>query len=154
MILAKDRELTEVLNELAKAKGLLAKLGFPEQLRNLYLIGLITTPLQNSALKSKTTKILKAFELEQSKSAWKVQIEKEKSLKSLARSLTVWLNFLLENPGSCGCNVTEFTGEVDRSGGGVGGANEILVNNGKRDSLPSRGVGVDGPWRGLKRQKD
>ncbi|KAL2553480.1 Uncharacterized protein Fot_07099 [Forsythia ovata] len=29
MIQAKDRELTEVLNELAKAKGLLAKLGVP-----------------------------------------------------------------------------------------------------------------------------
>ncbi|KAL2493544.1 Cytidylyltransferase-like domain-containing protein [Forsythia ovata] len=29
MIHAKDRELTEVLNELAKAKGLLAKLGVP-----------------------------------------------------------------------------------------------------------------------------
>ncbi|KAL2552473.1 calmodulin binding [Forsythia ovata] len=54
----------------------------------------------------------------------------------------------------CGCNVAEFTGEVDKSGGGVGGAKEILVNNGKRDSLPSRGVGVDGPWRGPKRQKD
>ncbi|KAL2495387.1 hypothetical protein Fot_39144 [Forsythia ovata] len=30
MIQAKDRELTEVSNELAKAKGLLAKLGVPE----------------------------------------------------------------------------------------------------------------------------
>ncbi|KAL2474072.1 calmodulin binding [Forsythia ovata] len=101
--------------------------------------------LQNSALKSKTAKRLKAFELEQSNSARKVQIEKEKSLKSLARFLTVWLNFLFENPGSCGCNVAKFTEEVDGSGGGVGGAKEILVNNGKRDSLPSRGVGVDGP---------
>ncbi|KAL2515654.1 Hexosyltransferase [Forsythia ovata] len=96
--------------------------------------------LQNSALKSKTARRLKAFELEQSKSARKVQIEKEKSLKSLVRSLTVWLNFLFENHGSCGCNVAEFTGEVDGSGGDVGGAKEILVNNRKRDSLPSRGV--------------
>ncbi|KAL2515502.1 calmodulin binding [Forsythia ovata] len=110
--------------------------------------------LQNSALKSKIARRLKAFEFEQSKSARKVQIEKEKSLKSLARSVTVWLNFLFENPGSCGCNVAEFTGEVDGSGGGVGGAKEILVNNGKRDNLPSRGVGVDGPWRDPKRQKD
>ncbi|KAL2515288.1 calmodulin binding [Forsythia ovata] len=110
--------------------------------------------LQNSALKSKTARKLKAFELEQSKSARKVQIEKEKYLKSLARSLTVWLNILFENHGSCGCNVTEFTGEVDGFGEGVGGAKEILVNNRKSDNLPSRGVGVDGPWRGPKRQKD
>ncbi|KAL2543518.1 calmodulin binding [Forsythia ovata] len=110
--------------------------------------------LQNSALKSKTARRLKAFELEQSKSARNVQIEKEKSLKSLARSLTVWLNFLFKNPGSYSCNVAEFTGEVDGSGGGVGGAKEILVNNRKRDSLPSREVGVDGLWRGPKRQKD
>ncbi|CAI9756596.1 unnamed protein product [Fraxinus pennsylvanica] len=110
--------------------------------------------LKTSSLKSKTAQRLKAFELEQSKSARKVQIEKEKSLQSLARSLTVWLNFLFENPGSCGCNVSGFTGEVDGSGGGAGDAMEILVNNGKRDIMPVRGVGVDGPWRGPKRQKD
>ncbi|CAA2992467.1 abnormal spindle-like microcephaly-associated homolog isoform X2 [Olea europaea subsp. europaea] len=110
--------------------------------------------LKTSALKSKTAQRLKSFELEQSKSARKVQIEKEKSLQSLARSLTVWLNFLFENPGSCGCNVAEFTGEVDGSGGGAGEIKEISVNNGKRDSLLGRGVGVDGPWRGPKRQKD
>lgn len=41
---------------------------------------------------------LKAVEVEQSKSSRKTQTNKEKSLKSLAKSLTVWLNFLFENP--------------------------------------------------------
>ncbi|XP_051128216.1 uncharacterized protein LOC127249473 isoform X2 [Andrographis paniculata] len=109
---------------------------------------------KSSALKSKAARRLKAYELEQSKSARKVQSEKEKSVKSLARSLTVWLNFLFENPGSCGCDPATFTGETDgfdlSLGGGV---KEVLLNNGKRESVPGQGVGIDGPWRVPKRQR-
>ncbi|KAG8385724.1 hypothetical protein BUALT_Bualt03G0075000 [Buddleja alternifolia] len=119
------------------------------------------TPISSScrgyktlALKSKAARRLKAFELEQSKSARKAQSEKEKSLKSLARSLTVWLNFLFENPSSCGCDPANFTGETDGSDLSLGTeVNDVLVNNGKRESVPGRGVGVDGPWRGPKRQR-
>ncbi|KAL8461394.1 hypothetical protein ACS0TY_032750 [Phlomoides rotata] len=107
---------------------------------------------KTSALKSKAARRLKAFELEQSKSARKAQSEKDRSLKSLARSLTVWLNFLFENPCSCGCDPASFTGEFSGSGS-VGVTEEVIVNNGKRESGPSRSVGVDGPWRGPKRQR-
>ncbi|KAJ6816180.1 abnormal spindle-like microcephaly-associated protein-like protein isoform X1 [Iris pallida] len=48
---------------------------------------------------------LKALELEQSRSARKTQVRKEKTLKSFARSVTAWLNFLLEDPKACGCEV-------------------------------------------------
>ncbi|KAK6149768.1 hypothetical protein DH2020_017293 [Rehmannia glutinosa] len=110
---------------------------------------------KTSALKSKTARRLKAFELEQSKSARKAQNEKEKSLKSLARSLTVWLNFLFENPNSCGCDPANFTGETDGSDSSLGGGTrEVLANNGKRESGPGHRVGVDGPWRVPKRQRD
>ncbi|KAL1537350.1 abnormal spindle-like microcephaly-associated protein isoform X1 [Salvia divinorum] len=104
---------------------------------------------KTSALKSKAARRLKAFESEQSKSARHAQSEKEKSLRSLARSLTVWLNFLFENPSSCGCDPSLFTGELNG-----GEEKEAIVNNGKRESLHSRAVGVDGPWRGPKRQRD
>ncbi|KHN35751.1 Abnormal spindle-like microcephaly-associated protein like, partial [Glycine soja] len=51
-------------------------------------------------------KKLKAFQLEQSQSSRKAQIKREHSLKSLAKSLSVWLNFLLQNPTSCGCHLS------------------------------------------------
>lgn len=106
-------------------------------------------------MKSKAARRLKAFELEQSKSARNAQSEKEKSLRSLAKSLTVWLNFLFENPSSCGCDPALFNGDVNSSDASLGGERkEALVNNGKRESWPSRKVGVDGPWRGPKRQRD
>ncbi|KAH6790485.1 hypothetical protein C2S51_005491 [Perilla frutescens var. frutescens] len=110
---------------------------------------------KTSALKSKAARRLKAFELEQSKSARKAQSEKEKSLRSLARSLTVWLNFLFENPTSCGCDPASFAGEINGSDSSLGGQNkEEIKNNGKRESWPTGRVGVDGLWRGPKRQKD
>ncbi|KAL0353246.1 UNVERIFIED_CONTAM: Abnormal spindle-like microcephaly-associated protein [Sesamum angustifolium] len=110
---------------------------------------------KSSALKSKAARKLKAFELEQSKSARKAQHEKEKSVKSLARSLTVWLNFLFENPSSCGCDPERFIGESDGSDLSLGGeAREVLLSNGKRESGPGRRVGFDGLWRGPKRQRD
>ncbi|XP_011096088.1 abnormal spindle-like microcephaly-associated protein homolog isoform X1 [Sesamum indicum] len=110
---------------------------------------------KSSALKSKAARRLKAFELEQSKSARKAQHEKEKSLKSLARSLTVWLNFLFENPSSCGCDPAKFIGESDGSDLSLGGgAREVLLSNGKRESGPGGGVGFDGLWRCPKRQRD
>lgn len=106
---------------------------------------------KTSALKSKAVRRLKAFELEQSKSARKAQNEKDRALKSLARSLTVWLNFLFENPTSCGCDPASFSGEF--SGSGSVGLTEEIVVNGKRESGPSHRVGVDGPWRCPKRQR-
>ncbi|KAL0442917.1 UNVERIFIED_CONTAM: protein abnormal spindle [Sesamum latifolium] len=112
-------------------------------------------PFKSSALKSKAARRLKAFELEQSKSARKAQHEKEKSVKSLARSLTVWLNFLFENPSSCGCDPAKFTGESGGSDLSLGGgAREVLLSNGKRESGPEHRVGFDGLWRGPKRQRD
>ncbi|PON84060.1 Beta-catenin [Trema orientale] len=93
----------------------------------------------------KTARKLKALELEQSQSSRKNQIEKERSLKSLAKSLTVWLNFLFENPGSCGCEL----------GAGGGNADQIGVSKkGKRDGFPGIGVRVDAAWRNPKRQRD
>ncbi|GLT83252.1 hypothetical protein SLE2022_015520 [Rubroshorea leprosula] len=63
--------------------------------------------LASASARSKTAaRRLKAFELEQSKSSRKEQIKKEHSLRSLAKSLTVWLNFLFQNPRSCGCDVS------------------------------------------------
>ncbi|CAA0826523.1 Unknown protein [Striga hermonthica] len=109
---------------------------------------------KTSALKSKAARRLKAFEIEQSKSARKAQAEKEQSLKSLARSLTVWLNFLFENPSSCGCDPASFTGEIDGSDPNLGGGmKEVLANYGKREGVPGQKVGVNGPWRGPKRQR-
>ncbi|KAF5178672.1 Abnormal spindle-like microcephaly-associated protein isogeny [Thalictrum thalictroides] len=91
---------------------------------------------------------LKAFELEQSQSSRKAQIQKEKSLKSLSNAISVWLNFLFENPKACGCDVSVLRGED----GGV----EDSRKNGKRDSWPgsSAEVGINGPWRSPKRQRD
>ncbi|XVF87711.1 hypothetical protein PTKIN_Ptkin18bG0142500 [Pterospermum kingtungense] len=69
---------------------------------------------------------LKAFELEQNQSARKEQIRKEQSLKSLSKSLTVWLNFLFKNPKSCGCDLSD----------------------------DSRVVRVDSAWRSPKRMRE
>ncbi|XP_057498724.1 LOW QUALITY PROTEIN: uncharacterized protein LOC130783194 [Actinidia eriantha] len=107
-----------------------------------------------SRRRSKFSRRLRAFELEQSKSARKAQIYKEKSLRSLAKSLTVWLNFLLQNPTSCGCNVSKMTGE-DNSGGSdlrrESGAGSGV--GGKRESTGT-GVGVYATWRCPKRIRD
>ncbi|KAI3710467.1 hypothetical protein L2E82_40250 [Cichorium intybus] len=91
---------------------------------------------------------LKAVELEQSKSSRKTQTDKEKSLKSLAKSLTVWLNFLFENPRSCGVDVSRFTGEDSSDG------SSMVFLGGKRDSVRHDGIGVDREWHGPKRRKD
>ncbi|KAL9687102.1 hypothetical protein QQ045_031498 [Rhodiola kirilowii] len=100
-----------------------------------------------STARSKAARRLKAIELEQSQSSRKAQVLKERSLKSLSTSLTVWLNFLFENPRSCGC---EWWGD-----GGVDVRNEL--GNGKRNSLEGGGgvgVGVDEKWRNPKRYRD
>ncbi|XP_016491298.2 uncharacterized protein LOC107810980 isoform X2 [Nicotiana tabacum] len=107
--------------------------------------------MKPSAVKSSATaRRLKAFELEQAKSARKALISKEKSLKSLAKSLTVWLNFLFENPSSCGCDVSSFTGGFETS-------NRLpcVAGNGKRreSGAGHNTVGVDVLWRGPKRQR-
>ncbi|XP_058093906.1 uncharacterized protein LOC131239954 isoform X2 [Magnolia sinica] len=97
-----------------------------------------------SASKSKATRRLKAFELEQSKSSRKAQIRREKTIRTLSKSLTAWLNFLFENPKSCGCDVAAWDEE----------ARSESVVNGKRDSLQGRGIGIDSPWRSPKRQRN
>lgn len=71
-------------------------------------------------------------------------MKKEQSLKSLANSLTVWLNFLFENPRSCGCDGP--VGDNGRSTGPRG--------KGKRDCNRRAAVGVDMAWRCPKRQRD
>ncbi|XP_047313338.1 abnormal spindle-like microcephaly-associated protein homolog isoform X2 [Impatiens glandulifera] len=100
-----------------------------------------------SASRSKAARRLKAFELEQYKSSHRVQINKEKSLQSLAKSLTVWLNFLIQDPAACGCDVSKFNcaDEAMRS--------EVSPVKGKRDIRPIRVVGVDKAWRSPKRQR-
>ncbi|KZV16047.1 hypothetical protein F511_26176 [Dorcoceras hygrometricum] len=110
--------------------------------------------LKTSALKSKAARKLKAFEVEQLKSARKVQMEKEKSLRTLSKSLTVWLNFLFKDPISCGCDTAKFTGEFDASVcGQIGVTKDSIENNGKREIGTSHEVGVGGPWRGPKRRR-
>ncbi|GFS29885.1 hypothetical protein Acr_00g0008960 [Actinidia rufa] len=107
-----------------------------------------------SRRRSKFSRRLRAFELEQSKSARKAQIDKEKSLRSLAKSLTVWLNFLLQNPTSCGCNVSKMTGEDDCGGSDLrreSGAGSGV--GGKRESTGT-GVGAYATWRCPKRIRD
>ncbi|CAJ1941314.1 unnamed protein product [Sphenostylis stenocarpa] len=88
-----------------------------------------------------TSKKLKAFQSELSQSSRKAQIQKERSLRSLAKSLSVWLNFLLQNPDSCGCHFST----ADAS---------VPATNGKRDGTPGISVvGVDSTWRTPKRQR-
>lgn len=92
---------------------------------------------------------LRAFELQQSQSSRKAELRKEKSLRSLAKSLTVWLNFLFENPKFCGCDPFE----NDSGVGSVG-----VLGKAKRDSgealRNSKAVGVDTMWRSPKRLRD
>ncbi|KAL6200989.1 hypothetical protein ACLB2K_024704 [Fragaria x ananassa] len=92
----------------------------------------------SSSARTNAVRKLKAVELEQSQSSRKVQIRKEQSLKSL----TVWLNFLFENPRSCGCNFP-----VDEDHGQT-------LRKGKRDSGSCVQVRVDAAWRDPKRQRD
>lgn len=101
--------------------------------------------LATSSVKAKAARRLKAFELEQSQSSRKAQIKKEKSLRSLEKSLTVWLNFLFEKPESCGCDVSRLIG--------VDGLRSVLAN-GKRDSWPGGRVGIEEAWRNPKRHRD
>ncbi|XP_038893578.1 abnormal spindle-like microcephaly-associated protein homolog isoform X2 [Benincasa hispida] len=98
----------------------------------------------SSAARSKASRKLKAFEVEQSQSSRKVQVKKEQSLKSLANSLTVWLNFLFENPRSCGCDWPV----------GDDGCSTGSRRKGKRDFNRRPAVGIDMAWRCPKRQKD
>ncbi|KAL2628242.1 hypothetical protein AAZV13_07G221900 [Glycine max] len=96
-------------------------------------------PNKSSAAAAKK---LKAFQLEQSQSSRKAQIKREHSLKSLAKSLSVWLNFLLQNPTSCGCHLS------------FSNAAPAPATNGKRDGPPGTSVvGVDSTWRTPKRQR-
>lgn len=78
-------------------------------------------------------------------SSRKAELIKEKSLRSLAKSLTVWLNFLFENPESCGCDPLE-------KGSAVGS-----FRQGKRDSCEGlrrgKSVGVDTMWRSPKKSR-
>ncbi|XP_076923036.1 uncharacterized protein LOC143585026 [Bidens hawaiensis] len=92
---------------------------------------------------------LKAVELEHSKSSRKTQTDKEKLLKSLAKSLTVWLNFLFENPRSCGVDVSRFTGEESSDV-----PSDVVFLGSKRESVSHGGVDIDREWRGPKRRKD
>ncbi|XP_021293893.1 abnormal spindle-like microcephaly-associated protein homolog isoform X2 [Herrania umbratica] len=66
----------------------------------------LSSSRSRTAASSAAARKLKAFELEQCQSARKEQARKEQSLKSLSKSLTVWLNFLYRNPKSCGCDVS------------------------------------------------
>ncbi|KAL6197608.1 hypothetical protein ACLB2K_033215 [Fragaria x ananassa] len=95
-----------------------------------------------SSTRTNAVRKLKAVELEQSQSSRKVLIRKEQSLKSLAKSLTVWLNFLFENPRSCGCNFPVDEDHVQ------------TLRKGKRDSGSGVQVRVDAAWRDPKRQRD
>ncbi|KAJ4838684.1 hypothetical protein Tsubulata_003116 [Turnera subulata] len=109
-----------------------------------------TTPLSSSsAFRSRTTRKLsssaaatarklKAFELDQSLSSRKAQLHKQKSLKSLANSLSTWLNFLFQNPTAC--HLTTLPEKCPDS--------TTPVRLGKRDA-PG-----DDPWRSPKRTRD
>ncbi|KAG8482084.1 hypothetical protein CXB51_027074 [Gossypium anomalum] len=83
-----------------------------------------------SSSRSKVKAKLKAFQLERSQSACKEQLKKDRSLKSLAKSLTAWLNFLFQNPEFCGCDLS------------INGCNESNV------------VRVDSAWRSPKRMRE
>ncbi|CAH9141785.1 unnamed protein product [Cuscuta epithymum] len=105
---------------------------------------------KSSVSKSTAARKLKNFELEQSKSARKALTSKEKSIKSFAKSLGVWLNFLFDNARSCGCEVSRFTGGLER----FDECEAEVVLNGKRESRPVCMVGDAEPWRDPKRQRN
>lgn len=88
---------------------------------------------------------LRAFELEQSRSSRKAQLRKEQNLRTVAKSLTAWLNFLFRSPKSCGCDLS--AGSDERRGEG----NAVT---GKRGSLPEVEVGFDPAMPSLKRRRD
>ncbi|KAK8664866.1 hypothetical protein V6N13_084639 [Hibiscus sabdariffa] len=60
----------------------------------------------SSRSKAKSVAKLKAYRLEQSQSACREQLKKDQSLRSLSKSLTVWLNFLFRDPEACGCDLS------------------------------------------------
>ncbi|KNA22012.1 hypothetical protein SOVF_038020 [Spinacia oleracea] len=99
---------------------------------------------------SPASKKHRQFELEMTKSSRKEEVRKERSMKSLAKSLTAWLNFLFENPRSCGCGDG---GGGDSGGGGRGEGGRKV---GKRENVfgGGSGGGVDGGWRLPKRQRE
>ncbi|XP_021766898.1 abnormal spindle-like microcephaly-associated protein homolog [Chenopodium quinoa] len=91
---------------------------------------------------------LRQFELEVAQSSRKEEVKKERSMKSLAKSLTAWLNFLFENPRSCGCDDGGAgAGDGGDASGGGGGR-----SGGKRENVFGGGVG--GGWRLPKRQRE
>lgn len=96
------------------------------------------TPARSTA----AARRLKAFEIEQSRSSRKAHLQKQRSLKTLSKSLTAWLNFLLENPRSCGCDSLPGQDEGTSPTG-----------TGKRDTGPRQGVGPEATWRSPKRQR-
>ncbi|XP_010538826.1 PREDICTED: abnormal spindle-like microcephaly-associated protein homolog [Tarenaya hassleriana] len=103
----------------------------------------------SSSMRSKAARRLKAFELQQSQSSRKAELEKKQSLRSLAKSLTVWLNFLFENPRSCGCYplINDYgAGDVGYSGNAKRESGDAI-----RDSSVVR---VDAIWRNPKRSRN
>ncbi|TXG47055.1 hypothetical protein EZV62_026349 [Acer yangbiense] len=95
--------------------------------------------LSKSKTKTAAARRLKLLELEQSQSAYKSHLRKEQSFKTLSKSLTVWLNFLLQNPKSCGCCRTDFDNRSVPS---------FVIGKGKREG------GEVVTWRSPKRQRD
>lgn len=89
-------------------------------------------------------------------SSRRAEIQKEQSLKSLEKSLAVWLNFLFENPRSCGCDLSVINGDSGYTGGS---GDSYMVGTGKGKRECARGtrdcvVGIDGAWRSPKRLRD
>ncbi|VVB12156.1 unnamed protein product [Arabis nemorensis] len=111
---------------------------------------IVPSHMSRSKLAPSSSRRLRAFELQQSQSSRKAELKKEKSLRSLAKSLTVWLNFLFENPRFCGCDPFENDSGVSSVGG--------VSRKAKRDSGEalgeSKSVGVDTIWRSPKRLRD
>ncbi|KAH7675621.1 abnormal spindle-like microcephaly-associated protein [Dioscorea alata] len=104
----------------------------------------------SSASRSNTAaaRRLKALELDQSRSARKGQTRREKSVKSLSRSISAWLNFLFRNPQSCGSNLN-----LD---GCSGRQNLGFTPNRKRENLDRGFEGMEigrRRWRSPKRQR-
>ncbi|GAB2231563.1 hypothetical protein Drorol1_Dr00010571 [Drosera rotundifolia] len=102
------------------------------------------TPLSSSNSRSQVVvaaRKLREFEIEQSKSARKELVKKERELRGLGKSMTAWLNFLFENPRLCGCTLLgEFDDDAEKG--------ENWMRNGKRGR---RGGGV---WRVPKKRKE
>ncbi|XP_020593521.1 abnormal spindle-like microcephaly-associated protein homolog, partial [Phalaenopsis equestris] len=99
-----------------------------------------------SSSRSKTALRLKVLELEQSRSARKALIRREKSLERCSRSLTAWINFLLQNPKDCGCKI----GPCADDGQPLG---SFSKGKGKRESLDGGIIEIGRNWRSPKRQR-